>query len=248
MYSAIVIDDEPAHRDLLRTRLEGMYTNLRVDACCANVFEGETAIKRHQPNVVFLDIEMPGKSGMDFLKELESIPFEVIFTTSYSEYALEAFRVSAVDYLLKPYEEEQLKEAVDKLFTRWKNKEYSGHLQNLITNATLANKEGHKIALPTASGFLFVEVNEIIRLESQNVYTNYFMRDGRQIVVSRTLKECEEMLKGYRFVRIHQSHMINLRHIKKYTKGEGGVVEMIDGSEVEVSRRKKDEFLMAIGK
>jgi two-component system LytT family response regulator len=174
--------------------------------------------------------------------------FEVIFTTSYAKYAIDAIRFSALDYLLKPIDPSLLRVSIDRLRSRQIQSQNTLQIENLLKNIRSLELESQKIALPTSGGFVFVRISDIIRCESENVYTTFFLVDKNQIVVSRSMKDCEDMLQLYRFHRIHQSHLINMRYIKRYKKGEGGEVEMEDGSVLEVSRRKKDEFLQLLNK
>jgi two-component system LytT family response regulator len=241
--TAIIVDDEDAPRNDLASRLRLHFPNLHIAAECHSAEEATLAIARHAPNLVFLDVEMPGMNGFEFLESLKEIRFSVIFTTSHAAHAVRAFRVAAVDFLLKPFSTEDLQAAVNRFMQHIEGHQ-NKHLDVLLKNLT--GSENTKIALPTSSGYLFADVREIIRLESQNTYTTFFMKDKNQIVVSRTMKDCEEMMVEYGFIRVHQSHMINLTHIKKFTRGEGGIAEMIDGSTVEISRRKKEEFLEAL--
>ncbi|MBL0314898.1 MAG: response regulator transcription factor [Flavobacteriales bacterium] len=239
----IIVDDEVAQREQLSSRLSSHFPQLKVVALCASADEATIAVARHSPQLVFLDVEMPGMNGFEFLDSLKSIQFDVVFTTSHAGYATRAFRVAAIDFLLKPYPESDLSEAVNR-FLQKQLSEQQPRLDILLAN--YKNRGDAKIALPTSSGYLFVRFQDVIRLESQNTYTTFFMKDKNQIVVSRTMKECEEMLTDSGFVRIHQSHMINLSLVKKFTRGEGGTVEMEDASHIEVSRRKKEEFLDAL--
>ena len=243
MIEVIIIDDEVAQREMLSKKLKANFPDLNIAALCASAEEGMVAIAKHSPHLVFLDVEMPGMTGFELLESLREIRFSVIFTTSHAAYAVRAFRVAAVDFLLKPYPDEELLAAVDR-FIKNQTPQDNTHITTLIANRQ--DSANTKIALPTASGYIFVRLQDVIRLESQNTYTTFFMKDKNQIVVSRTLKECEEMLNESGFLRVHQSHMINLSHIRKFTRGEGGTVEMDDGSTVEVSRRKKEEFLEAL--
>ncbi len=191
-------------------------------------------------DLVFLDIEMPFLNGFDILETIPEINFQVIFTTAFDKYALKAIKFSALDYLLKPIEEDELKIALQKLekkVSKTKKKQYSSLIENVKSN------KFNKIAIPSIDGIEFVEVSEIIRCQSDSNYTKLYLTNKREIVSSKTLKEYELLLKEYGFSRVHNSDMINLTHIKKYIKGDGGTVIMNDGSEVEVSRRRKDEFL-----
>ncbi|MBX7050536.1 MAG: LytTR family DNA-binding domain-containing protein [Flavobacteriales bacterium] len=239
----LIVDDEPAQREQLETRLQNLFPQLNITGKCSSAEEATLAVARTSPRLVFLDVEMPGMNGFEFLDSLSKIHFDVIFTTSHAGYATRAFRVAAVDFLLKPYPESELQEAVNK-FLHKQLSERQPNIEVLLSN--LRDKSESKLALPTSNGYIFVKLNDVVRLESHNTYTTFFMKDKNQIVVSRTMKECEEMLSDSGFIRVHQSHMINLSQVKKFVRGEGGTIEMDDGSHVEVSRRKKDEFLEAL--
>ncbi len=241
----LIVDDEDGPRKELSNRIKKYFPQLHIVEECSSGKDATIAIARYSPALVFLDVEMPGMSGFEFLESLHEIRFSVIFTTSHATYAVKAFRVAAVDFLLKPYAIEDLQAAVNRFLQKQEVKS-SDHLALLLKN--LQNKEQVKIALPTHNGYIFVDTREVIRIESQNTYTTFFMANKNQVVVSRTMKECEEMISDYGFIRVHQSHMINLAHIRKYIRGEGGNIEMTDGSLVEVSRRKKEEFLEALNR
>lgn len=243
---AIIVDDDKFQRDDLQQRLGKLLPDLIISAVCSNVDEAIIAVARFAPKVVFLDVEMPGKNGFDFIQAFDEPNFGVIFTTSHAGYAVRAFRVSAIDFLLKPYADEHLMEAVSRFKASQSMQHQQERLQSLRKNLNSATHKTERLALPTQTGFIFVDLIEIVRLQSENTYTNFFLADGRQIVVSRTMKECEEQLRDSDFLRVHQSHLINLRHIRKYHKGEGGTVDLSDGSNVEISRRKKEEFLEAL--
>jgi two-component system LytT family response regulator len=247
-FKAIVVDDEKSPREILAEMLAKHFPEIEVLEICSSADEATKAVEKHHPSLVFLDVEMPGKSGFQWIGEMGKVSFEVIFTTSYSKYALEAFRASALDYLLKPLALEDLEEAVKKFKSRSALQDTQRHIEVLLNNIRSPQAETQKIALPTSNGFLFVRISDIVRCMSQNMYVIFFLSDKTQVVVSRTMKECEEMLQPNGFQRIHQSHLINMRCIKRYKKGEGGEVEMDDGTTLEVSRRKKDEFIEAMNK
>jgi two-component system LytT family response regulator len=243
----VIVDDEPAQREQLIKRIQKHVPEFEIVADCADAQEALVAIARYSPALLFLDVEMPGMTGFQMLESIKEIKFSVIFSTSHAAYAVQAFRVAAVDFLLKPYSDEDFLAAANRFLNQHSINEQH-HVQQLLLNMKDTNKSNHKIALPTSTGYVFVRIGDIIRLESQNTYTTFFISDNKQIVVSRTLKDCEEMLSPEGLLRVHQSHMVNPDHIKKYIKGEGGTIEMMDGSMVEVSRRKKEEFLEALKK
>jgi two-component system LytT family response regulator len=243
----VIVDDEPAQREQLSRRIQKHFPEIEIVAVCADAQEALVAVARYSPALLFLDVEMPGMNGFQMLESIREIRFSVIFTTSHAAYAVQAFRVAAVDFLLKPYSDEDFVVAFNRFLNHHSSNEQT-HVQQMLLNMKETNKSNHKIALPTSTGFVFVRIGDIIRLESHNTYTTFFISDHNQIVVSRSLKDCEEMLSPEGLLRVHQSHMVNPDHIKKYIKGEGGTIEMQDGSVVEVSRRKKEEFLEALKK
>lgn len=244
----IIVDDEKYQRDDLKQRLEALFPDLVLSAVCSSVDEAIIAVARYAPKIVFLDVEMPDKNGFDFINAFEEPNFGVIFTTSHAGYAVRAFRVSAIDFLLKPFSNDHLAEAISRFQSAQTLLNQQHRLHSLRNNLNGGILKNERLALPTQSGFIFVDLLEIVRLQSENTYTNFFLSDGRQVVVSRTMKECEEQLRDSDFLRVHQSHMINMKHIRKYHKGEGGSVDLSDGSNVEVSRRKKEEFLEALNR
>ena len=241
----IIVDDEFKSRESLRILLEEFCEGVEVCALCQNVDEGLEAIKKYKPEIVFLDIQMQRESGFDLLTRIKNIGFEVIFTTAHSEYAIKAFKFSAIDYLLKPIDIAELKRAIGKVDKKM-NGDISTRLQHLIQNLQPA-QGNHKLALPTLDGLVFVKVSDIIYCEASSNYTEIIVQDGKKYVVSRTLKEYEDLLTGHNFYRIHNSYLINLNAIKKYIRGEGGYVVMNNDQSLTVSKRKKDGFLEKIG-
>lgn len=233
---------------MLMKLLQENFPELQVVGIISSIPEGREQLQRIKPDLVFMDVMLPPYTSFDLLNELKTIPFEIIFTTSFEEFAVKAFRLCAVDYLVKPVVKEELVAAVEKFKQRKSARETTTHIQTLLENIQATTSEHTKIALPTLTGYLFVKVNDIVRCESDNTYTTFFMTDKRKIVVSKTLKECEHMLTDYRFYRVHNSHLINLRYMTEYIKGEGGIVKMTDGSQIDVSRRRKDEFMQVLKK
>jgi two-component system, LytTR family, response regulator len=243
MYATIIVDDEKPQQDLLSGMIINNFPRLQLAGICSSVDEGIEKIKTVKPQLVFLDVVMPPLTGFDLLNRLIPVDFDVIFTTSHEQYAVNAFKVSAVDYLLKPFTLEQLTEAIEKFEKKMHLKQSLQHIETLLHNLDSHSYDAVKIALPTLNGFTFIQLGEIIRCESDNTYTTFFLRDKTKIMVSKTMKECEDILSGYDFCRIHNSHMINMQYIKDYIKGEGGQVRMCDNSTVDVSRKRKQEFL-----
>lgn len=243
MIKAIIIEDEQRSREILRNMLNQHFKNIAVLAVCASAEEGKAAIKTYQPDLVFSDIELEKSSAFDMLQQLDNIDFEVIFTTAYERYAIQAIKFSALDYLLKPFSVSDLSEALNHYQQKQNKKQATHQFDALFHNLKHMQKDSKKIALPTLNGLVVIYLKEIIRCQADVNYTTFFMTGKNQLVIAKTLKEFEELLNEYDFMRVHNSHLINLNHVKKYTKGEGGIITMVDGSEVDVSRRKKNEFL-----
>lgn len=239
---AIIIDDERHSCDALKILLEKCCPQIQVAAICYSANEGIKKITELKPDLIFLDIEMPYMNGFQMLEQLPTIDFEIIFTTSYDQYAITAFKFSALDYLLKPVDREELEKAVQKISKKI-NPAISQQLEILLQKINQPTVPMQRIALPTMQGLEFVSVDSIIHCSSSNNYTEFFLKDKKKLLVSRTLKEAEEMLTDHAFLRVHHSHIVNLNAITRYVKGEGGYLVMADGSSVDVSRSRK-ELLM----
>jgi len=243
MIRALIIDDEDIARENLRGLLEEYCPEVEIIGLCCNVAEGIAGISEHDPDLIFLDVRMQGETGFDLLAQIKDVTFDVIFTTAHDEYALKAFKFSAVDYILKPIDIQELKAAVAKAQEKLKNKSEKNRFSYMMDNMKSRNNSFNKIALPTTDGLTFVKRDDIIRCESADNYTQFFLVNGGKIMVSKTIKYFEELLEEYNFFRVHQSHLINLTHIVQYHKGKGGYAVMADNSAVIVSRRKKEAFL-----
>ncbi|WP_153798180.1 LytR/AlgR family response regulator transcription factor [Foetidibacter luteolus] len=247
MIRALIIDDEPKNIRVLKNLVEQFCPQVKI---CGEAENAETAIrliKELHPGLVFLDIEMPYGNAFDMLDKLMPVDFEIIFITAFDEYTLKAFKYSALDYLLKPVNIEELKEAVEKAEKRIQHKDTNQQLNNLLYNLKKNNTTLQKIALPFKESLLFVPVNNITRCEASSGYCNVFTSDGQKFLGTKTIKEYEEMLPPDVFFRIHNSHLINLTYVRKYLKGRGGLVEMEDGVMIEVASRRKEEFLARFG-
>jgi|SRR6218665_127233 len=240
--NVILIDDEKNNLDNLKQLLLSYCPSVKVTGTAMNAIEGKKAIQELQPDLVFLDIQMPGKNGFELLKELNHYDFEVIFVTAFDQFAIQAVRFAAVDYLLKPVNIEDLQSAVDRAEARSRQRRQNLQLENLIS-ILQHRKEEHRIALSTVKETRFVHTNEIIRCESSNNYTIFFLKTGEKLTVSRPIFEFEEILKAYGFIRSHQSHLVNRYFIKSLVKEEGGYLLLEDGSQVPLSRNKKDEVI-----
>lgn len=242
MLKTIIIDDEQSCCKTLSLLLNSYCPEVQVTDVCYNGMDALEAIRESAPQLVFLDVEMPKMNGFEMLQQLPSINFHLIFTTSYDQYALKAFRFSAIDYLLKPIDREELQKAVEKVLQR-AEKPVSEQLQILLQKAYHPAAPMSKIALPTMEGLQMVLINSILYCESDDNYTTLIFKNKKKLLVSRTLKEIEEMLEDYSFVRAHRSYLVNINEIEKYVKGEGGYLLMSDGSSIDVSRSKKEMLL-----
>jgi two-component system LytT family response regulator len=244
MIRAIIVEDEEKARSNLMQILDEYCSNIvEVVDAQDNVKSGVLAIQQHNPDLVFLDVQMQGETGFDLLEQVDMINFEVIFTTAHNEYAVKAFKFSAIDYLLKPVDIDELISAVAKTGEKIRQDATKERYELVIENLKGQQSTFNKIALPTSEGLIFVPVAEIIRCESEDNYTHFFLVNGERILVSKTIKYFEELLTDQDFFRVHQSHLININHIKEYHKGEGGYAIMSDDSAVIISRRKKEAFL-----
>jgi two-component system LytT family response regulator len=205
-------------------------------------------IRELDPDLVFLDIEMIQGNGFDLLNKLQPFTFQVIFVTAFDEYAVKAFKYSAVDYLLKPVDIEELRNAVEKATVRTQDKLDLSPIRTLLENVGAMQLSQQKMAIPTVNGLSFVAINNIIRFEAQGSYTVLYITNGEPLMATRNIKEYEQLLPEAIFCRIHNSHIINLQRIQKYQKGRGGIVIMEDGSEIEVASRRRQEFLQKLVK
>lgn len=243
---AILIDDELNSLQNLQQKLEGFCPDVTVVAVTQKPEEGISLIRLHQPDVVFLDIEMPRMSGFRMLEVLGEYDFDIIFTTAYNHYSIDAIRISAFDYLVKPIGIEDLQHAVERL-TRSLNKQTKEKIDILRKSLSDNRSQDDKIAISTSEGIDFIPIKNIMHIESKSNYSKIFLTDNKSIMVTRILKDFEEMLLPYNFYRIHNSHLINLNYIQKYIRSQGGHVMLQDGTLIDISRRKKEEFLKMIG-
>jgi two-component system LytT family response regulator len=244
-YTTAIVEDEKHQQEMLLALLAD-FPEIKIVGTAASMEEGRLLLQTTKPDLVFLDVMIPPHTSFDLLSWFSHFPFEIIFTTSYEEYAVKAFRLAAVDYLLKPVLKSDLADAIEKFKRKRSVQENAAHIQTLLQNINLIKNDHAKVALPTLGGFIFVMVKDIIRCEADNTYSTFYTIDKRKIVVSKTLKECELILTGFPFFRIHNSHLINLDYIVEYKRGEGGSVRMTDGSLLDVSRRKKEQLMFAL--
>lgn len=238
--NAILIDDEQRARDTMRSLLGTYCPQVHIMAECSNVPEGVLTINRLRPQLVFLDIEMPEYNGFELLSFFRDVDFEIVFVTAYNDYALKAFEVSAVDYILKPVDIDKLKAAVEKVGEKLANNDMKSRL-DLLKDSFKTN-QFNKIALPLAEGLLFVEVMDIVYLEADGAYTNVWLKDGSKILVSKKIKFFEEVLEGRaNFFRSHRSFVVNINFIKKYNRADNSL--LLDNSKhIVISRDRKAEF------
>ena len=241
----LIIDDEKSVRETTRMFLELYGKDIEIIGECASVADGYEAICRIQPELVLLDVEMPDGTGFDLLAKFEKLNFAVIFITGHNDFAIRAFKFSAVDYLLKPLDPEELVNALERA------RQLKDHEIDRFNLMTLINNEDklklpERIVLSDSDNLYMVETKDIVRCKSEGNYTHFYLQDGSDILISRTLKEYDEMFKGSHFFRTHQSHLINLKYFSRYSKKEGGYIVMKDGSEVPLAVRKKDQLFTLI--
>ena len=245
--TAVIIDDESNSRNSLRRKLATHCPAVNVIAEAENAEQGIAMIEKHSPGIVFLDVEMPRMNGFSMLRQLTQRNFELVFTTAYDHYAIQAIRFSALDYLVKPIEISLLKEAVERAVEKRQTGLANERLENLLHNLVDESNINNRIAIPSIEGLQFINTTDIIYLEAESNYTFIHLSSAPKITVSKTLKEFEELLPAHRFIRIHHSFIINKDHISKYLKADGGQVLMNNGQLIDVSRRKKEEFMKMIG-
>jgi len=242
MIKAILVDDEEHCRESLSILLEEYCPQVQLLAACSSAKEALQAIETLKPSLVFLDIEMPEMNGFEMLQQFKQLPFFVIFTTGYDQYAVKAFHFSALDYLMKPIDRHELIAAVNKL----QQQQHHPLLEQfqLLLSQVQHKGDFKKIALPTIEGFELINIEEIIRLEADSNYTQIFLKNKSRLTVCRALKDMEEQLQDFpHFMRVHHSYVVNLNEAKIYVRGEGGYLIMNDGSTVNVSRSRKDALI-----
>jgi two-component system, LytTR family, response regulator len=245
MIQAIIIDDEPYCCDILEMMIGKFCPELIVSAVFHNGADALAWLSVNHTQLVFLDIEMPHMNGFEFLEKLNQIHFGLIFTTSYDQYAIKAIRFSALDYLLKPIDREELISAVQRVSSTLRYP--SEHqLELLLQKITAPKSSVKRIAIPTLDGLQMVEMDLIISCASDSNYTHFFLKNSKKLTASRTMKDVEELLSEYSFVRVHNSYLVNLNEIHKYVRGEGGYLVMSDGSHIDVSRTRKDVLLQKL--
>lgn len=245
-YTAFIADDEVRSRELLQNLLEDLCPELTVTGAAATVDEAVKSIHQLQPQILFLDIEMHPGTGFDILQKLSaSVSAQVIFTTAYDQYAIRALRISAVDYLLKPIDVQELQSAVQKAIRQINNKQPQQQLQHLLQNL-VKQQQDYTISLSTSEGLEFIPIASVLHLEANGAYTIFYLKENRKIMVSKNLKEYESILADHGFFRVHNSHLINLKEVKRYLKTDGGYVVMNDDTNISISPRKKEELLQLL--
>ena len=242
MIKTIIVEDEAKSRKLLNILLETHCQDIEVVATAANVSLAVEAINKHEPELVFLDITMPDGTGFDLLEKVSPVKFDIIFTTATDKHAIKAIKFSALDYLLKSIDIEELKGSVNKLVQKKNNLNTVENLSQLLQNLKETSESFQKITLPTGSAYEIVFTKDIVRCEAEGSYTMFFMSNGKRILVTYGLKHYEELLPEKEFVRVHRHHLINVHHVKSYLKPESMLITS-DDTKIEIARRKKDELI-----
>ena len=243
MIPTVVIEDECHSREMLLEMLHENCMQINVVGEADSVKTGLSAIAEHRPQLVFLDIELKSETSFQILEQVPKINFELIFTTAFDHYALNAIKICAIDYLLKPIDLNELRIVVAKVEKRINRAYLNKNLEVLLTNIKTSSQDNHRIALSASEGLLFVNVSDIIYCESDGPYTKFIFKHAGKIVTSKHLKEYEELLSGYDFFRIHKSCLVNLREIQKYIRGDGAHLIMSNGATLDVSKQRKEDFL-----
>lgn len=240
MKKVLIIDDENRTRELIARMIDSFGFDIEVIPEGENVQSGIAAIEKYNPDIVFLDIQMPDGTGFDVIRSVENKTFEVVFITAHEEFAIKAIKFSALDYLLKPVDATELKAAVEKALEAVENNAEEGQFDALQKN--IQPNEKRRLVLKTQESVHVVELDQIIRCEADRNYTSFFLKESKKILVSKTLKEYETLLSAHNFLRVQQSHLINIAYVERYDKKNGGAVVMKDGSEVPLSPAKREVF------
>lgn len=248
MINAILVEDEKKSREVLQSLLATYCPDVHLLASGESVEQGVELIRKSNPDLVFLDIQMADGSGFDLLEKVGMASFDVIFTTASDQHAIKAIKYSAIDYLLKPIDGEELQKAVEKYKKKKENNTNLDNLKFLLQNFKKPQDTYTKITLPTGNAYEIVNVKDIIRCEAEGSYTSFRLENKRKLLVSASLKHYEDLLPEEDFIRVHHHHLINIHHVVRYLKTDGGYAVMSDGSQIEISRRKKDAFLQRLHK
>lgn len=243
MITALLIDDEADGRDALKLMLEKYCPAVEIKKICETPEEGIRAIKSLKPDLVFLDIQMPQMSGFDVLQHVSPVNFEVIFVSAHDRYAIKAIKFSALDYLLKPVDVDDLIQSLRKVKERMRNKSNAHQYQSVLYNVQYRSEKIRKLAIPSLEGIELFDTDDIIFCKAEGSYTTLCLKNKQTTLVSRNLKDFENFLVDSGFCRVHHSFLINLKHVQRYVKGDGGYVVLSENHHVDISRRKKDEFL-----
>src|SRR5690554_237183 len=246
MITAVLVDDDSNLREGMKALLNRYAPEIRILGEAENVSDAVLAIDGLNPQVVFLDIQLADGTGFDILEKLTvkngKIESQVVFITAHEQYAIKAFRFSALDYLLKPVDPEELQKVIQKIEKVVDGKNDFSHIDLLLENIRKNVDNFKRIALSTSDGIHLFDISDIIRCESEDNYTKFYIKNHKPILISKTLKEYEELLAEHNFERIHQSHLINLKYLKSYIKSDGGYVVMADGSRLSISQRKRERL------
>lgn len=243
MIKTVIIEDEQKSREMLAAIIQKNCPELEIIGLAKDVKEGVELIKNQKPDLVFLDISMPDGSGFDLLEQVAGSSFDLIFATASDQHAIRAIKYSACDYLLKPIDMDELKSAVNKVVKKKNAIPNMENLQFLIQHLKRSDENFQKITLPTGNAYEIVNVKDIIRCEADGSYTTFFLVDKRKLMVSAGLKHYEELLPESDFIRVHHHHLINMNHVLRFLKEDGGYAVMTDGTKIEISRRKKEAFM-----
>lgn len=247
MIKAVIVDDELNCVEMLEWLLKTYCPIVQIVALCTSGEKGIEAINKHNPDVVFLDIEMPKMNGFDMLEKFENLNFDVVFTTAYNKFAIKAFRYSALNYLLKPVDPEDLQATIKKLQEK-KSAVGKDQLNLLLENMKNLSSPVQRIALSTGDGLIFVNTSEIMYCQAESNYTNVVLTNKHKILVAKTLKDIDETLSGKDFFRVHNSFLININQIRKFVRGDGGYILMNDDTQITIARSKREEFFEMFSK
>ncbi|MDX1364792.1 MAG: LytTR family DNA-binding domain-containing protein [Arenibacter latericius] len=235
-----ILDDELHCVESLLFHIRHLFPEFKVVYKSTNPTEALTPLKRLEIDLLFLDVEMPEMNGFEFLEQFNGLPFDVIFTTAYSQYAIQAFKAQAINYLLKPIDEDELEEAIRHWLEQSHSEDESSvEISNLLDHLKKENILKNKIAIPVSDGLEFVEIKDILYCQSQNNYTSIFLKNGEKLFISRTLKDVENSLKRFMFIRVHQSYLINPSYMQKYIRNNGGYIQMTNDQKIPLSNSKK---------
>ena len=246
MLTAIIVEDEEFARENLKLLIQEFCPTVKVVAAEDNIQDGIKYIDKFLPDILFLDIKIQRNTGFDLLKHYKTVGFDIIFTTAFAEYAIEAIKFSAIDYLLKPIDLTDLRNAIDKIEKKNSTDNMTKKLEALFYNLQRTKEDYPTLAVPSSNGLTFLNVKDIVYCEAEGNYTKIYLNNGQHLLICKTLKEYDLILSKFDFVRVHHGFLVNLKEVKNYIRGEGGYVIMSNKKEIDVSKRKKDEFLKRI--